>query len=358
MFLNNSRIRVINDGLFSKKSCFVEQPSQLRSISLRNVWPLAQLPPRPFPELILPKIAILLCTLNGQRFLPEQLESFESQTHANWQVWASDDGSQDDTLAILESFKAKWGEDKLMVGFGPAKGYAANFLGMTRKNHIHADFYAYSDQDDIWEAEKLERAIAWLQTVPKDTPALYCSRTLIVDADNSEIGFSPLFTRPPSFANALMQNIGGGNTMVFNNATRELLLNSCLDFNIVSHDWWTYIVVTGCGGSVFYDSVPSLRYRQHDNNQVGSNCDWSARYLRTKRLLQGNLRNWNDQNIQALKQLEGKLLPENHRILDQFVRSRSHRLIPRLIGLKRSGIYRQTQLGNLGLIMAAALKKI
>jgi len=86
----------------------------------------------------------------------------------------------------------------------PAEGFVANFLSLTCKASIEADYYAYSDQDDVWESDKLERAVRWLQTVPENIPALYCSRTRLVDAENNEIGLSPLFSKPPSFANALI----------------------------------------------------------------------------------------------------------------------------------------------------------
>ena len=306
----------------------------------------------------LPKVAILLCTYHGQQYLAEQLDSFANQTYLNWDVWASDDGSQDDTHAILESYTAKWGDDRLSIHLGPAEGFVANFLSLTCKATIQADFYAYSDQDDVWKADKLQRAVDWLRTIPVNVPAIYCSRTRLVDANNNNMGLSPLFTKPPSFANAVMQNIGGGNTMVFNDAARKLLCEVGEDIGVVTHDWWAYLVVSGCGGQVFYDAKPSVRYRQHDGNLVGGNSSWPARLVRIRMLFQGEFRVWNDNNIAALRKLEAKLTPENKEILDRFVRARNQWLLPRLIGLKKSGIYRQTILGNLGLVAAAIFNKI
>lgn len=306
----------------------------------------------------LPKVAILLCTYHGQHYLAEQLDSFAAQTHSNWEVWASDDGSEDDTHAILEAYQKTWPAGRLSIHFGPAEGFAANFLSLTCKASIEADYYAYSDQDDVWEADKLERAVRWLETIPPNIPALYCSRTRLVDADNYEIGLSPLFSKPPSFANALMQNIGGGNTMVFNNAARALLREAGEDTLVITHDWWAYMVVTGCGGKVFYDSYPSLRYRQHDGNLVGMNATWAARFKRIRMLWEGRFRSWNDSNIAALRKLQHKLTPENLETLERFAKARQMSLIPRLIHLKRSGIYRQTLFGNLGLIAAAVFGKI
>lgn len=304
------------------------------------------------------RVAILLCTYHGQHYLAEQLDSFAAQSHTNWEVWASDDGSKDDTHSILEDYKSRWDVGRLSIQFGPAGGFVANFLSLTCNASIDADFYAYSDQDDVWEADKLARAVHWLQSVPSDVPALYCSRTRLVDADNNEIGVSPLFTKAPSFANALMQNIGGGNTMVFNNAACELLREAGENKSVITHDWWAYMVVTGCGGRVFYDSNPSLRYRQHGGNLVGTNANWVARLRRIRMLFQGRFKHWNDSHISALLTLEHRLTPENREILQRFAKARRMSLIPRLIHLKRSGIYRQTLLGNFGLVAAAILGKI
>ena len=305
-----------------------------------------------------PKVAILLCTCHGQHYLAEQLDSFQAQSHSNWEVWASDDGSEDDTHAILEAYRQKWPAGRLSIDFGPAEGFAANFLSLTCKASIEADYYAYSDQDDVWESDKLERAVRWLEIVPENIPALYCSRTRLVDAENNEIGLSPLFSKPPSFANALMQNIGGGNTMVFNNAARGLLREAGEATPVITHDWWAYMVVTGCGGKVFYDSYPSLRYRQHDGNLVGMNATWAARFKRIRMLWEGRFKNWSDSNIAGLRKLQHKLTPENQDTLERFANARQMSLIPRLLHLKRSGIYRQTLFGNLGLIAAAIFGKI
>lgn len=304
------------------------------------------------------KVAILLCTYHGQHYLAEQLDSFVAQTHANWEVWVSDDGSLDDTHTILKEYQQKWPAGRLSVHFGPAEGFSANFLSLTCRAGIEADYYAYSDQDDIWEPNKLARAVQWLETIPENIPALYCSRTRLVDANNNEIGLSPLFSKPPSFANALMQSIGGGNTMVFNNATRNLLREAGKNLPVITHDWWAYMVVAGCGGKVFYDREPTLRYRQHDGNLVGMNATWSARFKRIRMFWQGRFRAWNDGNIAALRAMSHRLTPENREILERFVRAREMSLIPRLIHLKRSGLYRQTVLGNLGLVAAAVFRKL
>lgn len=304
------------------------------------------------------KVAILLCTYNGQRYLAEQLDSFAAQTHGNWTVWASDDGSTDGTDALLAGFQARWPAGRLSLLAGPKAGLVANFLALSCNTNIQADYYAYSDQDDIWEAEKLERALRWLESIPADIPALYCARTRLVDGDNKEIGFSPLFSKPPCFANALIQSIAGGNTMVFNQAARALLQMAGEPRSIIVHDWWAYMVVTGCGGKVFYDPVPTLRYRQHAANVIGMNAGWLARAKRLAMQFQGRFRHWNNAHIEALRPIEHRLTAENREIFRRFAAARGMGVLPRLLNLSRSGVHRQTRLGNIGLLAAAIFNKI
>ena len=303
-------------------------------------------------------VAILLGTYQGQRFISDQLDSLEQQTYSNWCVWASDDGSQDSTVDILESYKSEWPVGKVEIVSGPQKGFAANFLHLACHANIQADFFAFSDQDDIWCPNKLEKAIDWLKGVNPELPALYCSRTQLVDEHNKEIGLSPLMNKEPCFANALTQTVGGANTMVFNKAAQQLLAEAGRDLDIVSHDWWVYLLVTGCGGVVYFDDYPSLRYRQHNDNQVGINKTVKAKFTRICKLWGGVYRSWNRRNIDALTVIQHRLTPENKEMLQLFSKARDESLIARLVRFKQSGIYRQSFMGNVALVLAAILNKI
>ncbi len=303
-------------------------------------------------------VAVLMCTYNGQSFIQEQLDSIAAQTHSHWQVWASDDGSTDGTLALLARQQSQWPQGKLHVLAGPQRGFACNFLSMACNRDIDADFFAFSDQDDVWERDKLARALEWIQTVPPDVPALYCSRTRLVDDAGKEIGFSPLFEKPPGFANALLQSIAGGNTMVFNKAARALLQIAGPGVGVVTHDWWAYIVVTACGGQVHYDPQACLSYRQHQGNLVGSNATFAARFKRVRQLWQGQLRRWNDAHLAALACVQPHIPPHNLALLHRFAQARQRPLWPRLWGLARCGLYRQTFFDDIGLVFASIFKKL
>ena len=301
----------------------------------------------------MPTIAILMGTLNGESFLRKQLDSIERQTFGTWTLWISDDGSTDRTIEVLNEYRIHWGEKKIHLMRGPRNGSAANFLNLISNDGILADFYAFCDQDDVWEADKLERAFGSLKAFDQNALLLYCSRTRVIDENDNTIGLSPLFLKKPSFNNALVQNIGGGNTMVFNNATRHLLAKMDLRAVPVAHDWWTYLVVSGSGGIVFYDQYPTVKYRRHNGNLMGSNLGCKAALSRIVMLINGRYRCWIDQNTKALSMNKAFLDGRCNLVLDKFCSMRASLPLLRPYYIWQMKIYRQSVLGTLGISIAS-----
>jgi glycosyltransferase involved in cell wall biosynthesis len=304
------------------------------------------------------RVAVLLCTYNGAEHLEDQLDSIARQELRYVDIWVSDDGSTDETLAQLERFKERWDKGRFVIRSGPRKGFAANFLSLVCDAEIEADYYAYCDQDDVWEKYKLSRAVEALSTYEQETATLYCSRTALITETGELMRVnSPLFSKKPGFRNALVQSLAGGNTMVFNNQTKKLL-SQAGEVKIVSHDWWTYMLVTGADGIVVYDNLTSILYRQHENNEMGANTSWAARLNRLSMLLVGTFREWNNINISALKQVSYLLTEENKRVLELFCVQRDAGLFKRLKLASELRLYRQTLFGNIALIGATLLKKL
>ncbi len=308
-----------------------------------------------------PLVAILMGTHNGARFLPEQLDSLQAQSHQNWLLIASDDGSSDDTVKILKAYQAKWPVGKLIIKDGPKRSFCVNFLSMACDPAIRADYYAFCDQDDVWLPGKLEIAInniAAHQVHREVTlPYLYCGRTNYASENLDPIGISPLFVFPAKFRNALVQSIAGGNTMVFNQETK-LALEKVGMVDVPSHDWWLYLLVSGIGGEVYYDKVPQIFYRQHDDSIVGENRSFSSKCYRAITLLRGRFRNWNSKNIEALCMANGMLTEDNQEILRLFKILRGAKLKDRFRLMEVCGLYRQDWKGTMTLLLAALLRKI
>ncbi|MCT8997407.1 glycosyltransferase family 2 protein [Chelativorans intermedius] len=302
------------------------------------------------------RIAVLLATYNGARFLERQIGTLARQTAGTIDIWASDDGSTDGSRAVLEKTAGLWQRGEFHILDGPGCGYAENFRSLMTNPQIEADYVAFCDQDDEWDEDKLEEALSWL--CRQEAPALYCSRTRIITSRGETTGLSPLFPRPPDFRNAIVQSIAGANTMVMNRAAWQVVREASRRTSFVSHDWWCYIMVSGVGGVVHYSPQPKIGYRQHDGNQIGENSSWRARMSRISHLMRGRFMDWNTRNLAALEACGDMLSPSARKTAALFAEARTGRLVGRLGALRRSGVYRQTVLGQIGLLAACILRKL
>lgn len=292
------------------------------------------------------RVAILLSTFNGERFLSEQLESLLTQTHDQWVLYWRDDGSCDGTRAVLAAFAARAGQGRCVEIPGQAAnlGPAASFHALLRsisEQLAAADVVAFADQDDVWLPTKLERGLVALDAVEPGHPALYCARQMLVDAALKPIGLSVAPCGTGGFPAALTQNIATGCTIMLNQPAARLVAVSQPPSSTL-HDWWCYLVVTGAGGQLLQDPEPVILYRQHDANMVGAPasllCRAIAALRRGPKMFMHVLR----QNVAALAQQPHLLNAQARQevaILDTALRSG---FIRRLAALRLDGLHRQT----------------
>ena len=207
-------------------------------------------------------VCVLISTYNGQKYLQEQLDSLYAQKGVRLTILARDDGSSDRTPDILrENANAN---DCVKWYRGSNLGPAESFLNLI-SGAPDADYYAFCDQDDVWDDDKLICAVRMLDGIDRNKPALYHSNLRLVDKDLRYLGKAhdkPL-TEPARYT-ALAEPVATGCTMVMNRAARELLCERLPD-RCKMHDEWTYLVVS-LTGKVLYDFTPHISYRQHDDN--------------------------------------------------------------------------------------------
>lgn len=303
-------------------------------------------------------VCILLALHQGADYLQEQLDSYAHQTHKNWRLIASDDGSTDGTGFIFRRFIKSQPGKQITLRKGPCAGFVRNFLSLLAIAPESSDFFAFSDQDDVWFQNKLSRAVNRLAQISAQTPAIYFARTLICDAEKTPLGISPERKFPPGFRNALVQSIGGGNTMVLNKAAAALAKTHLPEQDPVSHDWWLYQLVTGCGGLALFDPQPVLFYRQHMDNKIGSNMGLFAKITRLHLVFTGRYRAFNESNIRALKTVYPALSSDARQTLSAFCAARQGPLLLRLRGLRASGVFRQNVSESLAMIAFCLLKRL
>lgn len=304
-------------------------------------------------------VAVVLGYYNGIRFLGEQLESIVRQTYQPVDIFIADDSSSSPVdLALIQSLRV--GGTGLYLARQPANvGFNQNFLSALAAVPDRYEYFAFSDQDDVWYEDKLEKAVAAIRSSSAREPVLYCARTALMDSNGRRgLGLSPHFRRPPDFRNALVQNIAGGNTMVFNRPAREVILKAVSHQPIVFYDWSVYQIISGAGGAVHYDPSPCLCYRQHANNVIGSNNRWRDRLSRVQGLIAGQYKRWIDTNLAALSASRHILTAENQKQLNHFMELRNKALLPRLSSLHAIQVYRQPLAQNCALQIALALGKV
>lgn len=211
------------------------------------------------------KIAILMSSYNGERYIRQQIDSILTQSGAYQRVlWVRDDGSTDGTRDILENYAA---QGKLHWYTGDNLKPAHSFLDLL-KHCPGYDYYAFADQDDVWQADKLSSGIQALEAV--SGPGLYFANAELVDQDLSSLRRA-VYRHSPALDFATLTCAGGilGCTMVLNRQLARLIQDAPMPGPVVMHDFYAAVVCSLFGGEIVYDPVARMGYRQHGKNVVG-----------------------------------------------------------------------------------------
>ena len=240
------------------------------------------------------KVAILMATYNGSTWLKKQIESILNQTYVDITLFVSDDLSQDSTYQFLLKEMMNDSRIKLLPQTHKFGSAGKNFYRLIQDVDITGyDYIAFADQDDIWECDKLIRHVNLLKKhgvdgVSSNASAFWTSgkKKLIkksqpqrqLDYLFESAGPGCTFLMTPCLANALKQ--------VLSDSSFSAIANS-----VALHDWLTYAICRAHGHRWLIDSIPSVKYRQHENNVIGANAGWKAKWVRLQKLRQGWYRN-------------------------------------------------------------------
>lgn len=224
------------------------------------------------------RVAVLMSTYNGEKFLHEQLDSIFSQRGVTVDLYVRDDGSDDHTTDILEVYRKNFA---LTWYSGSNIRPAKSFWELIHKVPDTYDYYAFADQDDIWKEGKLQRAISGLKKY-SDRPAMYYSSFTMVDRDFNILGNS-VFVPVKNLKQSLITCQAIGCSMVFNKALLRYLKQYDGPLRIM-HDNLVYKVCRCIGGRIIYDKNSFLYYRQHDDNVIGGRNDLRSDLGRLKNM--------------------------------------------------------------------------
>ncbi|MBO9677059.1 MAG: glycosyltransferase family 2 protein [Acidovorax sp.] len=233
-------------------------------------------------------VDVLLATYNGSRYLEAQLDSILAQTHQDFRLLVSDDGSSDGTRAILDRYKSRFGARLVLVPHpGAGRGVIRNFENLMATSLLDgmAGWVAFCDQDDVWLPHKVERTLAEMRRLEGDdgdsVPCVVHTDLTVVDEHLEVLGAS--FARHqrinPGDCSALTLlsiNQVTGCAMMVNRALLRMALP--LPPDTIMHDWWCALI-GGSGRRSFVDT-PLILYRQHGANQLGAKNRSLANRLR------------------------------------------------------------------------------
>ena len=232
----------------------------------------------------LPRLAILLSTYNGGEFLGEQLDSILNQSVKDIVIVVRDDGSSDETTAVLARYEKNYSEKFCLLpsddqNLGAKGSFACLMRYVLENKHalgLDRAYMMFADQDDIWIPQKAEYEFQRLLQIERREssliPALVHSDLEVIDRHGkciaeSFIAYQGLKIDRGNLVNLALSNLVTGCTAVIN----EELANKALPIpnDAIMHDWWLAVTAAAFGAREYIDQ-PLVRYRQHDANAIGA----------------------------------------------------------------------------------------
>ena len=283
------------------------------------------------------KVNILMSTYNGQQFLAEQIRSIQEQSYTDWTLFIRDDGSSDNTKEILKDFEH---QDSRIHLIDSDKSDNLGVIKSFHKlvNHDRADYYFFSDQDDVWLPNKLELSLKEAQNYLADLPLMVYMDLKVVNQD-LEIMTESMVKSQSHHANTelvqeLTENTVTGGVAMINHALAEMWQETD---DILMHDWYLALLASAFGNLVFIDQ-PGELYRQHSDNVLGARTlskrfkKWIRPHIlfavywdliknsqkQARHLLQMPLSQSNRELIEAFVTIMDKSMLERFRILRKY----------------------------------------
>lgn len=257
------------------------------------------------------KIAILMSTYNGEKYLNQQLYSIYKQTiKENIVLYIRDDGSKDKTLDIIKKWSRKL---EIHLNKGTNKGPAESFWGLIKDDKIEADYFAFCDQDDVWDTNKLERGVICLKNSGK---SLYYSNCRIIDKDGIILKKSQNSQEPKSnIENLFVRGVVQGCAMIITKEYREYLKKSKIT-SLPMHDLIIHMYAS-IKNSIVYDEKPRFSYRIHESNvSVKSGKNIIKKIFTT-------YRNWKNSSKNSLEIVAKEILENEPNIENEFIKKMS-----------------------------------
>ena len=306
-------------------------------------------------------IEILLATYNGEKYLPDLLNSLFQQTIKDFRISIRDDGSTDKTIEIIKSFQKQFPETiSIFQDNHRQLGAISNFSILLQNSS--AKYVMLCDQDDVWLPNKIADSLAGIQKLEKefgdDTPALLHTDLIVVNENLNELApsffqYSKLDSKRNKFNQFLVQNIITGCSIIMNRALVEL--SWPIPEEARMHDWWIALTASSMGIIGFLPNA-TVSYRQHPKNTVGANKYNTAYiYRKIKEILRNRGRNILEENFRQAEiflEIYASALPEDKLyVLNQFLKIKNQNFFQKRFNLIKHGFLKGTLIQNIGLLL-------
>ena len=225
-----------------------------------------------------------MAVCNGEKYIKEQIDSILNQTHQDWRLLIHDDGSTDNTVSIVREYMEKYPQKICLLADDVVTGGAKyNFFHLMKV--ADADYIMFSDQDDVWEKDKVLKSYEFInkreKELGKDVPILCHSDLKVVDSklniiNDSFFDMQQLSKSKNGFNDLLVQNNITGCTVIMNKALKQLCKE--MPDRAIMHDWWLGLLASSFG-KIYHMEHKEILYRQHDNNTEGAKNLKSVKYL-------------------------------------------------------------------------------
>lgn len=264
-----------------------------------------------------PNIMVLMSSYNGEKYIKEQIESILAQQGVQVSILLRDDESKDRTIQIVNELNS----NRVQIVCGNNVGATNSFFELVEMCG-KSEYYAFSDQDDLWDDDKLKIAINAIGKI--NGPAVYSSNTRLVDKNLKLIKEEAKHPNT-TLASALMKDYATGCTIVFNSALMDIL-KSAIPKYAANHDWWVNLVVLSIGGVSIFDKEPHMSYRQHGNNVVGAPVSFLGKWKSRLYKFNNQLYRRDAMANELLELLDGKITADNRKVLNTFSNYKKNKL--------------------------------
>lgn len=303
-----------------------------------------------------PEVTILLATYNSEKFLAEQLNSILDQSYSNWKLIIQDGGSTDSTIDIVKKYLEENSEKVCLIRSKERLNACQNFSKLLK--HSKTEFTMFCDHDDVWLPNKIELTLTRIKKEENNQKVPICVFTdlSVVDEElklisKSFFSFSNIDPHRLKLNYQLLQNVPTGCTMMMNRALLNLIPE--IPNGAVMHDHWVSLTSI-CFGKLLYLNVPTILYRQHQNNVFGIKA-YGIRFFISKLTIgiKKSVERFKQNTNQArafLNVYTDELNDKHKATLKAFISIPDQNYFRKLHTIKKFSLFKSGMLRNIGMI--------